>query len=183
MSKKALGLALGNIIKDYEKKPVNGLIRDIVSDIECHLGIYENIIRDYEPREDFDYVFGIKYYLDLLNTIQSSNDFILPDNRYKTYIRWLYYEKEKIEVEVLIMDNWNYILYKSKDSKDYYLSVVFSQSFASWDKNYKIEGKHKAKVLSMIASGEINKSILTIIVDDYRAEYYKDRKKNESTIE
>ncbi|WP_088656088.1 hypothetical protein [Geofilum rhodophaeum] len=177
LSKDNLGIKVANVISDYKTKPVNGLIRDIISDIECHLGIYKNSIRDFEPSEDFDYKTGIKYYLDLLNTIKTSNNFILPDNKYKTYIRWFYYEKEKIEVDVLVMDNWNYILYKDKHSSDFYLSIVFSQSFASWDTDFKIEGGHKEKVLSMFESGVFDKLILTSILDDYKTEYYKNRKK------
>jgi len=176
-SKEELGDKVANIISDFECKPINGLIGNVISDLECHLGIYKNKILDYLQLKDFDYVKGIKYYNDLLNTIRTSNNFILPDNIYKTYIRWLYYEEEKIEVDVLVMDNWNYILYKSKNSLDFYLSIVFSQSFASWDVDFKVEGEQKQKVKSMHESGGINNSILSEVVDYYRTEYYKNRNK------
>jgi len=173
--KENLAVDIANIINDYEHKPVNGLIRDVVSDIECHLGIYKNRIRDFEPRNDFDFAIGVKYYTDLLNTIRTSENFILPDNNYKTYIRWLYYENEKIEIEVLYKDNWNFILYKNKHALDFYISIVFSQSFASWDVDFKIEGEYKQRVLTMIINGEISKSIMLEIVEYYKAEYYKNK--------
>jgi hypothetical protein len=178
LPKDRLGIEVLNVIQIYDRKPVNGLVRDVVSDLECHLGIYSqnNRIRDFEPRNDFDYTTGVKYFIDLLNTLQTSENFILPDNIYKTYIRWFYYENEKIEVDVLYMDHWNFILYKSKHAPDFYISVVFSQSFASWNVDFKIAGEQEQKLLSMINSGEMDKSIISDIVQHYKAEYHKNKK-------
>ena len=176
LPKEDLVIEVANIVLEYERKPVNGLIRDVVSDIECHLGIYESRIRDFEPRNDIDYKTGVKYFIDLLNTLRTLENFILPASIYNTYIRWLYYNNEKIEVDVLYMDKWNYILYKDKHVFDFYISVVFNQSFASWDIDFKIEGEQKQRILSMINSGEISKPAMVEIVDYYKAEYYRNKK-------
>lgn len=176
LPKEDLVIEVANIVREYERKPVNGLIRDVVSDIECHLGIYESRIRDFEPRNDIDYKTGVKYFIDLLNTLRTLENFILPASIYNTYIRWLYYNNEKIEVDVLYMDKWNYILYKDKHVFDFYISVVFNQSFASWDIDFKIEGEQKQRILSMINSGEISKPAMVEIVDYYKAEYYRNKK-------
>lgn len=176
--KDRLTTEVANLITEYDRKSVNGLIRDVVADLECHLGIYSqnNRIRDFEPRNDIDYKTGIKHFIGLLNTIRTSDNFTLPENLYKTYIRWFYYENQKIEVDVLYMDLWNFILYKNKHAQDFYISIVFSQSFASWDVDFKIEGEKKQKIVSMINSGEIDKSIISDIVDHYKSEYHKRKK-------
>lgn len=175
LTKDKLATEMVNLINDYEKKSVNGLIRDIVSDIECHLGIYKNKIRDVVPQNEFNYEAGINHYIDLLNRILTEKKITIPTKIYETYIRWLYYENQKIEVEVLFIDDWNFILYKSKQALDFYISILFSQSFASWSADFKIEGEQKQIILSMLDDGEISKATLLKVVAHYKAEYYKSK--------
>ena len=177
LSKTDLGIEVSNLIKKHKRKPVNGLISNLVTDIECHLGIYNNKYSDFEHRKDFDYSTGLEFYIKILETIRTCSDFKLPDNVYKTYSRWFYYKEEKIEIEVLYKENWNYILYKSKSNLDFYLRIVFNQSFTSWDVDFKVEGEQHQMLLLAIQDNKINIELLTKVVEFYKSEHYKNRNK------
>src|SRR5690554_5708564 len=162
---------ISTIISSYDKEPVNGLIRGIISDIECHFGIFDNKHLDYRVLKDIDYLAGIKHYTNITETILTQSNFDLPNNLYETYTRWIYVDKSKVEVTKIYTDNLNYILYGAKKNSDYYLSIMFSHSAASWDKTFKVTGEQKAKLVELLKN-KLNKPDLDIIVDFYRKRYH-----------
>lgn len=162
---------ISTIISSFNKKPVNGLIRGVIYDIECHLGIFDDKHLDYRILQDVDYLAGIRHYTKLIETILTQSNFELPNNLYETYTRWLNIDKSKVEVTEIYTDNWNYILYGAKKNSDYYLSIMFSHSAASWDKIFKVTGEQKAKLVELLKN-KLNKPDLDLIVDFYRKKYH-----------
>ncbi len=173
LTKHDLAIHVKTIVEDYEKVPINGLIRDIITDLECHLDLYSSNTNDYRFKDKtFTFSEGIDRFIEILKLVKQNKDFELPDNIYKIYQRWIYFDDDRIEVEPLLFDNWNYYLFKDMQKDNYYFSIMLNVSAAYWDKVFKVSEVDKPNL--KIAIGLNKKDEISLIADRIRNEYYAD---------
>ncbi len=171
LSKEKIASQAKLVIDNYAKVPINGLIRGIITDLECHLGLYQSKINDFKFKGTATtFPRGIESFKELFNTVKKHTDFELPENIYQIYSRWILFNNERIEVETVLYDNWNYFLFKDKQLDDYYFSIMLNKSAAYWDKVFKVDESIKPNLKSAIKLGK--KKDISLIVDTLRSEYY-----------
>jgi hypothetical protein len=176
MSKTDLAIRVKTVVGNYNKVSINGLIRDIITDLQCHLDLYSSDTNDYRFKNNaFTFIEGIDRYIGILKLIKQNKDFELPDNIYKIYQRWIIFNNDRIEVEPLLFDNWNYYLFKDIKEDNYYFSIMLNVSAAYWDKVFKVSEVDKLNL--KIAIELDKKDEINLIADRIRNEYYAENLK------
>jgi hypothetical protein len=180
IQKNELAARVKEIIERNKRKPINGLLSRLITDLTCHLDIYESKTLDFKFREEeISSDEGIKIYLQSLRELRDKTDIEINDDIYKIYERWIYIGEKRIEIEILEHEHWNYNLVKDIASNDYYFSMVFNVSAASWSDVVKVTAELAPRLELAIKNkdkNEINK-----IADELRNDYYRNRaNKNEA---
>ncbi len=171
LSKSVTASQIQSVVTTYQKIPINGLIRDIITDLECHLDIYSSDTNDYRLlQHTFTFSDGIDQYIEVLNSIKHHSNVELPNNIYKIYPRWIYWNNQKIEVMLLYEDHWDFQIFKEVNNDQYYLSVLFNASAVYWEKVTKVDEKDISKLKMSIHSNNVNE--INFIVDSIKKQLY-----------
>lgn len=156
------------LIAEFEKVPINGLVRNKMLDVSCHLGIYQSKVMSYRfTAESVTQREGVQYLIQVLSLLKQSGSFEVPDNLYQLYRRWIVWEGQQIEVEELANDNWNYSVMRSKERDQLFIEVLNNRSAAYWDKLFLVDQEDYSVIETAIQQG--NKQILNNLADKYRA--------------
>jgi hypothetical protein len=156
------------LIAEFEKVPINGLVRNKMLDVSCHLGIYQSKVMSYRfTAESVTQQEGVEYLIQVLSLLKQSGSFEVPDNLYQLYRRWIVWEGQQIEVEELANDNWNYSVMRSQERDQLFIEVLNNRSAAYWDKLFLVDQKDYSVIETAIQ--QENKQILNNLADKYRA--------------
>jgi hypothetical protein len=175
LPKSQLTIQVKPVIEKFHKSAINGLVRGIVTDLQCHLGLYKSNEIDYKFKDAaFSLGEGIAQLINVLKLVKQNTDFDLPDPIYQLFQRWIIFEEEKIEVEGLHADHWNYHLFKASNKDDYYFSIMLNVSAGYWVKVFKMNEEDKSILKAAIESNrdDVIKSMADKIRDDYYAGHY-----------
>ncbi|MFM2018773.1 MAG: hypothetical protein RL007_2429 [Bacteroidota bacterium] len=157
-----------SLFAEFEKVPINGLVRNKMLDVSCHLGIYQSKVMSYRfTAESVTQQEGVEYLIQVLSLLKQSGSFEVPDNLYQLYRRWIVWEGQQIEVEELANDNWNYSVMRSQERDQLFIEVLNNRSAAYWDKLFLVDQEDYSVIETAIQQG--NKQILNNLADKYRA--------------
>ncbi len=156
------------LIEEFERVPINGLVRQKMLDLSCHLGIYQSNVMSYRfTAESVTHQKGVEILIEVLSLLKQSGPIEVPDNLYQLYRKWIVWEGQQIEVEELVKDNWNYIVMKSKEHGELFIEVLNSRSAAYWDRLFLVDTEDCSVIEKAIQ--QENKQILNNLADKYRA--------------
>lgn len=128
---KALQFESRKIIKYFDEKSVNGAIRSLTCQLECNLNIFESetlSFKDLRP-ELSENEKRLSIIVAFKEALKGNLNF---ENTYETYIKYVIYNSDKIEVTEIYRENFGFILFKAVNSNEYYLDVMKNHSFAYW---------------------------------------------------
>jgi hypothetical protein len=127
------------LIKQHETVSINGLIRDKVTNLACHYGIYVSEYMGFRLiNPDINFESGESVLKDTLQILQQSGDIEVPENLYRFYQRRLEVDNKHLDVEEVFDDPWNFKIFKAADSEDYYVDILLNQSAAYYNKVVKV---------------------------------------------
>ncbi|CAK1243182.1 unnamed protein product [Fructobacillus fructosus] len=135
------------ILLKHRVKESNVYVSRVLEDFECHLGIYP-IIRDEYPRYDYrfadkviTYAEGLIHFYKIFQLLLSkeNNEAIRHTFLYTIYLRWIYFDNEKIEIREIDRDDWNYILMLAIAGSEMYIEVSLNIGAAYFSRLYKVD--------------------------------------------
>lgn len=160
--------SLMTTIAQYERIPINGLVRNKMLDVSCHFSIYQSKEMSYRfAGASVTHQEGIDLLLSVLSVLKQSGSIEVPDNLYQLYRKWILWEERQIEIEELADDNWNYSIMRSKEHGELFIEVINNRSAAYWDKLLLVDKEDYSIIETAIQQG--NKQILNNLADKYRA--------------
>lgn len=107
-----------SIIVEFESKPVNGAVRNLVTQLECHLGIFESDTLGYvdiQPGIDS----GTKWGKLIEALRKAGTDEFTFQELYRLYIKYITYDSNQIEVSEVCRENFGFILHKAVHGPTY----------------------------------------------------------------
>lgn len=156
------------LIEEFERVPINGLVRQKMLDLSCHLGIYQSNVMSYRfTAESVTLQKGVDILIEVLSLLKQSGSFEVRDNLYQLFRRWIVFEGRQIEVDELADDQWNYSVMRSKDNRELFIEVLNNHSAAYWDKLFLVDTEDCSVIETAIQQG--TKQILNNLADKYRA--------------
>lgn len=156
------------LIEEFERVPINGLVRQKMLDVSCHLGIYQSKVMSYRfTAESVTFQKGVEILTEVLSLLKQSGSFEVPGNLYQLYRRWIVFEGRQIEVDELADDQWNYSIMRNKDNGELFIEVLNNRSAAYWDKLFLVDTEDCSVIEKAIQ--QENKQILNNLADKYRA--------------
>jgi hypothetical protein len=122
------------LIKKYQAKPLNGLVRNWTTQLECLLDIFKSPTLSFEDlMPDLDQESRRRMIWDKFEKFLAGNFEDEDSEPYRIYTKYIIYNSKRIEVKELCRENFGFILFRAVDGNDYYLDVVLNQSFAYWN--------------------------------------------------
>jgi hypothetical protein len=130
--------SIAGLIKKYESKPMGGVVRNWVLQLEGLLDIPDDETHAFKDlRPDLDANAKLMMIRDTFEKFLN-NEFREGVRLYKYYTKYLIVDLQKIEVEEVCREDFGFILYRTVNGEDYYLDVLVNQSFAYWSENCKL---------------------------------------------
>ena len=122
------------LLENYSKKPKNGLIIDIEKDIKGFYNIENNgktilvVKNDFKDKSRNDLLHLI------INRIDSINDgeFDFPESIYENKIIQIEYNREKINVNEIRREDFEYILFMDENGNYYVNFLMGKTGFTQW---------------------------------------------------
>lgn len=139
--------ALKKLLKNHEKDKKSGIYSDIESNVSSFYELNQTLTSSWVLRPKFRNLERSQIKDLLIQRIQSLKEGVieLPEGLYQLETIRINYEGRLVDVEEVMRETWDFILFTSKFYKnEYYVNMVFEKSFASWNKDLKLtEGESK----------------------------------------
>ncbi len=152
-------------LASHKKKQKSGIYSGIEFDVSGFYELEQTNIRSWVLCPKFQGLSRSRIKELLLNRINSINEgtIELPERLFEVKINRIDIDGRLVDVNEVCQQEWDYILYKSPYYKEeYYVNIVFEQSFASWEKNFKLS-ETEAEI-----AGRGNKEEITAMIHEKR---------------
>lgn len=167
--KATLAREIAPIIERNRTVPINGIIRDVMQDVACHLGTYSS--RSHAPvplDETMSFADGLDRLLAAVGELHAINqlhdlpphegDAVAwepPARLYQLTWRKLAYDGETIDVTELAQVPFHFVLLKAVEADVYYLAILKNHSAAYYEVIVRLDEAQAAQARAALAARDL----------------------------